>query len=175
MRSVPLGVLRKPSDIVKVAGLQAGITHQTWGGVNSSAAVALMSHFALYDRRGFESMFGWCCQHLPSFEYFRDPWEGGVGLKGTDPRNLGIGMCTAHAVHTLLVQETSLMGIMKRVIEWRGDTDSVAAIAWGIASARYPNEVLPEFLESGLEAQGNPKYGPQFLKDLGLKLMTVYP
>lgn len=175
MRSVPLGVLRKPDRIVELAALQAGITHQTWGGVNSSIAVALMSHFALYDRRGFDSMYGWCSQYLPAFEYFREPWEGGVGHKNTDKRNLGVGMCTAHAVHTLLVEEKSLMGILRRTLEWGGDTDSVAAIAWGIASARYQDEVLPEFLERELEAQGNPQYGPRFLKDTGLKLMTVFP
>ncbi len=56
MRSVPLGVLKDPTEIVRLAGLQASITHATYEGINSSAAVALMSHYALYDRRGFPSM-----------------------------------------------------------------------------------------------------------------------
>jgi ADP-ribosylglycohydrolase len=62
---------------------------------------------------------------------------------------------------------------MSRVASWGGDTDSVAAIAWGIASARYPDEVLPQFLEIDFEA-GRGNYGAQFLKDLGEQLMCKY-
>lgn len=89
------------------------------------------------------------------------------------PTGLGVGLNTAWAVHTLLVQETSLRGIMERIIEWGGDTDSTASIAWGIASARYPDEIIPEFLERDLEAS-DPQYGPVFLRDLGRKLMEAY-
>lgn len=175
MRSVPLGVLRDPKRVIEVAGTQAGVTHQTWAGINSSAAVALMSHFALHDRRGFNCMYDWCVQWLPAFEFFKKPWDGPVGIKDDNrSTTLGVGMCTAHAVHTLLVQEKSLMGILRKTIEWGGDTDSVASIAWGIASCRYQDELLPEFLERDLEAKGNLKYGPTFLKDLGKQLMEAY-
>ncbi len=56
------------------------------------------------------------------------------------------------------------MGIMRQTIEWGGDTDSVAAIAWGIASARYPDEKLPEFFDRDLE---NGTYGRDYLSTLG--------
>lgn len=171
MRSVPLGVIRNVGDLVQVAGLQASTTHATYGGINSSIAVALMSHFALYDRRPFISMRGWGNQHCPAFEHFREPHVGPVD-GSNDKRKLGMGLLTAHAVHTLLVEQTSLMGIMRQVIEWGGDTDSVCAIAWGIASSRYPDEVIPEFLERDLETGG--KYGPTYLKELGRQLMEAY-
>ena len=174
MRAVPIGVISDPKRVVEVSTMQATVTHATWGGCNSAAAVSLMSHFSLYDSREFSEMYGWCCQLLPAFELFREPWVGGAGLRGTDPRGLGIGMSTAHAVHTLLTQENSLMKILKRVVEWGGDTDSVGAVAWGIASARYKSEQLPEFLEQDLEVRGNLKYGPEFLKKLGSRLMTAY-
>jgi ADP-ribosylglycohydrolase len=64
------------------------------------------------------------------------------------------------------------MGILQKTIEWGGDTDSVCAIAWGIASARYQDEQLPEFLERDLEL--GRKYGAAFLKDLGKQLMETY-
>lgn len=186
MRSVPVGVFKKPVDVIRIAAEQAMITHATWGGINSAISIALMSHFALYDRRDFSSMHGWCCNWSGAHEFFREPWRGPV-TKKSDTKNLGIGMCTAWAVQTLLVEEKSLMDIMKRLISWGGDTDSVAAIAWGIASCRYTHEQLPDFLERDLEAfnpscpgdlrvagQGSPKYGPVFLKELGTRLMDVY-
>lgn len=172
MRSVPIGVIKRPEDVAFVAGRQAAVTHATYGGINSSIAVALMSHYALYDRRGFSSMLGWGIHHCPAFEHFREPWVGPVQEASLDGKGLGVGLNTAWAVHTLLTNETSLMGILRRTIEWGGDTDSVAAIAWGIASCRYQDEVLPEFLERDLEAGG--QYGVAYLKDLGKRLMDAY-
>jgi len=174
MRAVPIGVIKDPKHLIQIAGMQASVTHATWGGMNSAASVALMSHFALYDRRDFSSMHQWCCGWSEAHKNFLDPWKGPVGGKGNDPKGLGTGMNTAWAVQTLLVHESSLAGIMKRCIEWGGDTDSVAAIAWGVASARYQSEVLPEFLERDLEARGNLKYGPEYLRSLGYQLMEAY-
>lgn len=171
MRAVPLGVMSDPKKIVEVAALQAQVTHATWGGMNSAAAVGLMSHFALYDRREFSSMYDWCCNWLPAFEFFRKPWDDKPVKAASDAQNIGVGMITAHAVCTLLQEETSLLGIMRRTLMWGGDTDSVAAIAWGVAAARYPNEALPEFLESDLEV-GRP-YGVSYLKTLGTQLMSA--
>lgn len=171
MRAVPLGVIKDTKDMMHAAGTQASVTHASWGGLNSAMAVALMSHFALYDNRGFASMFNWCRSQLPSFQYFKEPWEGAVGLPRTDKLNLGVGMCTAWAVHTLLVEETSLMGMLKRTIEWGGDTDSVAAIAWGIASARHSGIEIPSFMLDDLEKDG--AYGTDFLVDLSMRLMSA--
>ena len=172
MRAVPIGVLKDPQQVVEVASRQAAITHDMWGGRTSAAAVALMSHYALYDSRDFSSMFNWCKAWLPDFECFTQPWYGRVDQK--NDRDIGIGMITAWAVCTLLQEQTSLLGIMRQVIEWGGDTDSVAAIAWGIASCRYQDEQLPEFFECDLERENGSAYGPEFLKQLGKQLMDSY-
>lgn len=174
MRSVPIGVLKDPGEVVMAAQAHAAVTHASWGGINSAQSVALMSHFALYDRRGFECMHQWCSGWSTSHEYFRAPWVGPVQENSKDGMGLGVGMNTAWAVQTLLTTETSLMGILKRCIEWGGDTDSVAAIAWGIASCRYPDEVLPEFFDRDLEKGTSGAYGAAFLKDLGKQLMEKY-
>lgn len=170
MRAVPIGALRDPNDVAAAAGMQASSTHATWGGINSAVIVALMSHYALYDRRSLGSMPSWLANHCQALEYFKGPWEGPVTGKAT---NLGVGMNTAWAAMTLVSEATSLKNIMERVLAWGGDTDSVAAVAWGVASCRFQDEVLPEFMEPGLEAQGNPKYGPEFLKSLGKRLMDT--
>lgn len=172
MRAVPLGVIPDVSQIYWVASTQASVTHDTWGGMASSRAIALMSHYALCEPTDFSKMHEWCLRIDPTFQLFERPWKGGVGLKSTDPEGLGIGVCTAWAVHTLLTTKTSLMDILRQVIEWRGDTDSVAAIAWGIASCRYQDEVLPSFLTTDLEP--HTQFGVKFLKDLGKKLMDTY-
>lgn len=171
MRAVPLGVVKDVNHLIHAAATQASVTHATWGGINSATAVALMSHFALYDDRSFKSMFRWCRNQNPVFEYFKEPWEGRVGVPKTDKHNLGVGLCTAWAVHTLLSEEENLMGMMKRTLEWGGDTDSVAAIAWGIASARHSGIEVPQFMHDDLEKDS--AYGVDFLVDLGMRLMQA--
>jgi ADP-ribosylglycohydrolase len=74
---------------------------------------------------------------------------------------------------TAIVRHASLMEILKWVLECGGDTDTVAAIAWGIASCRYQKELLPEFFERDLEG-GNPETGAAYLRDLGDELMMLY-
>lgn len=171
MRAVPIGVIDNPGKVVLLAGFQGAITHATWGGVNSAGAVALMSHFALHSGDDFDRMYDFCVQVLPAFDAFKEPWTGPVHHK-IDPKGLGVGMMTAHAVFTLLTTESSMMDMLKTTIEWGGDTDSVAAIALGIASARHTTEKLPDFLEEKLEVNG--EFGVDFLKDLGKQLMAAY-
>jgi ADP-ribosyl-[dinitrogen reductase] hydrolase len=168
MRSVPLGVIKDPQDIIRIGKLQAATTHNTFNAKDSSVLVGLMSHYALYTNDSFKYINEW----LTDYNYFdfKTPWTGPVHNK-IDPKGLGVGINTVHAVNTLLILETSLMGMMRKIIEWGGDTDSVAAIAWGIGSTRYHDEVLPEFLETDLEPNG--KYGVQYLKSLGKQLMDI--
>lgn len=167
MRSVPLGVIAQPRDVAAIARTQARLTHDTPDGILSSQIVALLSHLALYsdEPMGLDRALAFCISVLPEsadqLEALRVPWEGPV----VGPR---VGIKTAHAVLHLVTRGEPLMGILRQIIEWGGDTDSVAAIAWGIASTRDPGPV-PDFLEYGLEPGG--RYGVMFLKQLGEKLM----
>lgn len=163
MRSVPIGVLSDPRKVKQVAELQARLTHDTPGGILSSQLVAMMSHFALYGSWEFEDLKDWLELQFKGYEI--EGWEGGP-VKGP-----GLGMATAKAVLTLLTEETSLLGILKRTIEWGGDTDSVAAIAFGIASCRMKEE-LPDFFEYGLET--GRCFGTHFLRQVGKDLMDAY-
>lgn len=168
MRSVPIGVLPTIEEVLSVAEMQAKITHNTPDGILSSQAVALMSHFALYEEDQFMMLPLYLRKNLPKFmeevEAFR-PW---MHQAVTGPR---VGIKTAIAVLRLLLMCDNLMGILKKVIEWGGDTDSVAAIAWGVASTRMTEEV-PEFLETQLES-GRVFYGAEFLKKIGTSLMMT--
>jgi ADP-ribosylglycohydrolase len=167
MRSVPIGVLKSPEEIVRVAETQARITHDTPDGVLSSQLVALMSHFSMYSSSPMRPrvMTSFLAMALPGklqeISSMLPRWKGPV----TGPK---VGMKTVHAVFDLVTSGKSLVEMMKQTIEWGGDTDSVAAIAWGISSARSFDE-LPDFMEPCLEPGG--KYGYKFLKDLGEKLV----
>ncbi len=158
MRSVPLGVLSSPAEVMRVAEVQASITHDTYGGVLSSQIVALASHYALY-------------QPGPLSEL--RPWLEGIldimllDWMGSPVKEPELGLATARAVVTLLGKETSLLGIAETCLTWGGDTDSVLAIAWGIASARM-REALPPFFYDGLE---DGVYGRVYLSNLGKVLM----
>lgn len=169
MRSVPLGIIKDPQEIIRIGKLQAATTHNTFNAKDSSVLVGLMSHYALHTNEKFKYLNEW----LKDYNYFdfKTPWKGPIHVKKNDPKGLGIGINTAHAVNTLLIEETSLIGIMRKLINWEGDTDSVAAIAWGIASARYQDEILPEFMERDLEP--GMEFGSEYLKNLGKQLMDL--
>lgn len=161
MRSVPFGVLKNVFDVKKQTSLQAGVTHATIAGRLSSSAVGLMSWYALHTNEPLSNLQEFLeDEHELPF----DPWPGGP-VKGKH-----IGMITARAVMTLLMEQRTLLGIAAKCLLWGGDTDSVLAIAWGIASARM-KEPLPPFFDEQLE---NGKYGKDYLLELGTTLMNRY-
>ena len=161
MRSVPIGVLSDPQLVVEVARLQARVTHDTPGGVMSAQAVALASHFALHREEPLSEVIPWVADQLG----FRPEtmWWGGERVAGQN-----LGASTAAAVLTLCAEQPTLLDVLRTTLRWGGDTDTVAATAWGIASARM-REPVPDFLEADLEP-GSP-YGVVFLRRLGADLM----
>jgi ADP-ribosylglycohydrolase len=174
MRAAPIGVLRNPEEVLGVATLQAAITHNTPGGRFGAQAVALMSHYALYENSPLDrdSFGGYMRYHLQDIvnsnqlfhHAFAKPWAGRV--KGPE-----VGFVTAIAAFELLISCKTLKEILTKTIEWGGDTDSVAAIALGIGSTRLEDD-LPDFMHHCLEPGS--KYGAEYLKDLGKKLMEKY-
>jgi ADP-ribosylglycohydrolase len=165
MRAVPLGVLPF-LRIDQVAAMQANLTHGPFG-IGPAIVTAAMSHFALYESAPLSDLqtflFDNLCipQDEPSVMHTVLPWHG-----GTVPCD---GAETVRAVYSILTQATSQKDALDRAIKLGGDTDSVAAITLGIASARLEND-LPANLVDELEVGG--KYGPEFLKQLGAKLMS---
>lgn len=174
MRSPVLGVLNTPAEVLKLSRQQAAITHNTPGGIFGSQAVALMSHYALWsygpmDRLNLgEYLIEHLGKDLVKGGIFKDvivtPWKGRVA--GEE-----MGINTAWSVFELLVTCDSLLEMLKKTIEMGGDCDSVASIALGIGSCRLKDD-LPEFMHTQLELDS--KYGGEFLKRLGAKLMAKF-
>ena len=165
MRAVPLGVLPM-FTLGYTAAIQADWTHGPFG-IGPAIVTAAMSHFALYESAPFSDLQTFLFDNLcvrqddPGVMHTISPWHG-----GTVPCD---GAETVRAVYSILMQATSLRDALDRAIRLGGDTDSVAAITLGIASARLEND-LPANLIDELEVGG--KYGPEFLKQLGTKLMS---
>ncbi len=66
MRAVPFGVIRALVEMAHVVGVQARITHDSPVGDFSAQAVALMSHYALYEATSrLAEMPRWCVDNLP--------------------------------------------------------------------------------------------------------------
>lgn len=166
MRAVPIGVLPTVEEVLEVAKVQAEITHSTPDGILSAQAVALMSHYALYQPTSFASLPVFMGEKLPEFLEARSTIKWGPEAPVQGPR---VGIKTAIAVYDLVTQYMTLLYMLRVIIQWGGDTDSVAAIAWGIASTRITDDV-PEFMETTLEP--GRKYGVEFLKNLGAQLMA---
>lgn len=175
MRAVPLGVIPDIHNMLDTATLQASITHNTAPAIFSAKAVGLMSRFSLYTNDSFSKMGEFCVEFLDPEErddyahIFREPWQGRVVGSDVTP----VSITTVHAVHHLLTNCNSLMEIMNAIIDFGGDTDSVAAIAWGIASARYKYENIPGFMRSCLEPSSI-NTGEAYLMSLGSRLMLKY-
>lgn len=174
MRSAVLGVLKIPSIVRTVADGQAKITHNTPGGRFGSQAVALMSHYVLYENSPLErdllkTYLRYHLRHIIAesealTDVFRRPWAGPVA--GPE-----VGINTALATFELLVSCNSLLEVLRKTIEFGGDTDTCASIALGIASARMPDD-LPAFMHNDLEKGSD--FGAKYLKSLGSKLMRKY-
>ncbi len=181
MRAPVLGVLPTVRSVLDAATTQARVTHDSSEGRFSARAVALMAHYAMYHYGPLENVGDFCVDHLPDedlhfMNILFDPWEGPVQ---SDPsRGLPVSIATVHAAHHIIETEMlkpvpSLMGMLEQVIQFGGDTDTVAAVVWGIASSRFQNEALPDFLFQDLEG-GSEKTGLKYLQRIGTLLMAQY-
>ncbi|MBI3633991.1 MAG: hypothetical protein HY226_06930, partial [Candidatus Vogelbacteria bacterium] len=106
----------------------------------------------------------------------KNSW-GRQPVVGTDKESVAITTVRAvvHLVTAVSAIDT-LKPLLKEVMLMGGDTDSVAAIAMGIASGRQPKSEtagLPLFMFMNLE-HGSPKTGAKYLMDVGAKLMEKF-
>ncbi len=176
MRAVPFGVLRTIGHVLEVAELQAKITHNTPEGIFSSRVVALMSHFSLYEDGPLSDLPDYCRSHLPSdsVKIFNKVFTSRWPNSAIDSRLYGsVAIATVHAAIDALTHQKTLLDMMRQIINWGGDTDTVAAIVWGIGSARLRNEEIPDFMESNLE-RGNENTGAKYLRGIGKVLMEKF-
>lgn len=161
MRSVPLGLLDDRAAMRRLAREQAAVTHESPEGRLSSEVVALMAH-ALRHRSACVGELASMVAADTGFE-LRDDWHAEVEVDALQ---------TLHAVHTALAAHRSMRELLRACIAFGGDTDSVAAIAFGLASLspEFVND-LPASLPEGLE---NGPFGRDWLIALDSRLATHF-
>lgn len=162
MRSVPLGIIDDLERMRRLARRQAAVTHDTPEGRLSSEVVALMAHGLIHLQTPVAGLGALVAAHT-GFE-LRSDWADEVAVDAIQ---------TLHAVHTAFVRNRSATALLRECIEFGGDTDSVAAIALGLASLspEYAAD-LPAALHAGLE---DGPYGRHFLQSLDVELGARRP
>ncbi len=171
MRAIPLGFLSDKTEVIRLATMQAKITHDTEAGILSAIAIALMAHFAIHYSESFLDMRKIIPDWHPVFNHLNHSnWNDRV-LESPIVNDFSdtVAKKTVHAVYTLLTTKHNLKEILEQIIEWGGDTDSVAALAWGIGSYRmtWPG-IEPAFFKNDLEKNG--QYGYDYLLDLNVRM-----
>lgn len=159
MRVAPVGLLNDEKVVLRLAEVQARITHDTPQGVESAKAVALAVHYASrgvarVDLRGrLVDILG---------DTWKQPYEGGPVEED--------GITIVNAALTAVEMFRPADEILAKAVSFMGDTDTVAAIAMGIAS------VAPDFVWDGMVkwlAQGveNGPYGRDHLASVDRLLL----
>lgn len=158
MRSVPIGFLKNKEDVIALAKLQAQVTHDSPIGIQSSCAVALAAHFGTHQKGSISDLESFLeSEQYGNWDY---NWKDRVSLNAYD---------TVSAALTCLLKHSSLSELLKSCINLGGDTDSVAAIAVGLATCfREYKKDLPIQLYNNLNED---KYGISFLLDLESKFL----
>lgn len=173
MRASVFGALPDIDSVKRFSAIQASITHDTPEGIFSAQAIALASHFALWTDRPMTEIGAFVADHLSEsrkpFDYvFREHWNRPInGSYAT------VAIETTHAILHLLSHERSMKDIIAQTLLWGGDVDSVASVAWSIASARLDTTDISPTLIQTLD-RGDAMTGAEYLQDLGARLMQKF-
>lgn len=165
--SVPIGVIDNVPLLLHTAKIQAHTKNYSETEKFSAQAIALMSHFFLHRDYPTKELDAFLLHHLHShfppafFRRFLVPFMPSDSFPVSD---------TVYAVFDLLVHCSTLIELLQKIPFLRGETKSVAAITFGIASARRPDD----FSDTIFDKLENGPYGRDYLKALGKQLMDTY-
>lgn len=160
MRAYPLGILKTEQEIIQKNKIQTFVTHQTETALIASEAIALASHFFIYNKGNQKDL-------IPYLNDFQDRkwtanWQNEVSMNAIE---------TAEAVLTILKNERSLSSMLQKSVDYGGDVDTVASLCLAIGSEieNIEND-LPNWLFEELE---NEKFGKDFLIGLNEELLKL--
>ncbi len=192
MRAIPCGFHHNLSTALLYAKQQAVVTHNTPEGVASAQAISLLSHFHYHESHRLDNFLNSCnldrdtpftsqekielctkqalkClqSHIPQFK-FHTKHTGRVPCDGIQ---------TVNAVLTALSKHDNLADILQSSVSFGGDTDSVAALAVGLASlSPFYEQNLPEALFVNFESESEDgAYGADYLEYIGEEVLKILP
>lgn len=172
MRAHACGLFPTAIEVKQRAIEQAEVTHASWVGRESSAAVALAVHYFARKVGPKANLIDWLNDERFKGKLFHDgpftadgknhkPWHPGSRVSSH-------GWDIVEAALFAVQSKDSLKAILKECVGWGGDTDTVAAVAMGIAC--WSDDIaqdLPKPLIDGLETG---PYGIEFLAGLDTEL-----
>lgn len=161
MRAAPLGIYSTIPIVIERCTLQAALTHNTPGGIDSAVAIALTTHYFLYDRGPKKALGSFLERHVAGD--WTTPWRGKVSAPG---------LSSARAAVTALMRSEKMSDLLKTCVDFTGDVDTVAAMA--LAAGSCSKEIvqnLPSVLIENLE---NGPYGRDYIRALDTKLMAFF-
>src|SRR5579863_10547236 len=124
MRAGPIGYMKDPETVKAMSSLQASITHDTPDGRAAAEATSLMCHYFIYGLGPKAELGQWLEKWVPSHKW-NDPWTGRIKQQG---------WMDVRAAVTVIQQEHTLSAILKRIVDFTGDTDTAGAISMAAAS-----------------------------------------
>lgn len=158
MRALPAGVYDTPLKVIRFSHLQASVTHNTKEGRDSAAAAALMYHYFWYALGPKKDLPDFLDAYVPGYEWGKN-WEGFCPSDGIP--------CVKAAV-TVVRSTTNSVALLTKSVAFCGDTDTIAALAYGAGMASREMHMGPyHHLTNALE-EG--RYGYPMLADLSIKL-----
>lgn len=167
MRAVPIGALPNLEQVKNVCRLQAVLTHNSDGGIHSSLAVALASHYFYYSLGHPGQVGDFVAENVGISMWGKRYTE----VHTRSPGNNGIEC--AHAAIDVIRSSESFSDAILQAVQLGGDTDTVAAIVGGIASLdRHMVYDLPRTLLDNLE---DGAYGRTYLMEIDRRLLSKYP
>lgn len=182
MRAIPCGLHHNLSTALLYAKQQAVVTHNTPEGVASAQAIAILANHMYhlssevaslnYDEK---SKFKVICQiAMHTIKLNITQFTFNAQHTGRVPCD---GIQTVNAVLTVLSKHDNLADILKACVSFGGDTDSVAALAVGLASlSPFYKQNLPEALFENFESESEDgAYGADYLEYIGEEVLKILP
>ena len=164
MRTVPLGMLPTPQQVIHASIVHASTTHASIEGVNATIAVSLSAHY--YYHKIKEDYREWMEKQMGRY-IFQDiisAYEGGE--LPCDAKQ------TASICMRMVLENDSMFDILRKSIATGGDVDSIAAVSLGLAALKGTKNDLPPDLYNNLE---NGTYGREYLRLLDKAMVQTFP
>jgi ADP-ribosyl-[dinitrogen reductase] hydrolase len=157
MRAYPIGIFEDEKEVLVKAKIQGEVTHQTKKAIDAAEAIALMSHYFIFQKGNKNQLI----EYLADVQRreWKANWNGEVKIDGEE---------TVEAVLYVFEKTNTLQDALRMSINLGGDTDTVASLALAIGSLTEEFEKdLPQWMYNDLE---NEKYGKSYMEILDQKL-----
>lgn len=172
MRTIPLGLMRDPQDVIHHCIAHTTATHCSVDAINATIAVALCAHYFIYypDIQHRKQHF----EHMLSTKWMDHDTAFRILKCYLDTPDTGVpcdAKLTASWAIKLAWETSSYAELLKASVALGGDVDSIAALGMGLLSLNNPTDSVPSILLNNLE---NGQFGRDYLVKLDGELFKAY-